>query len=64
MTSALDASVFVKACVFMCVCFSVCFCARALWVCGEQIFAYFFLVRGRLSSHYREVMKRVLTTLV
>ena len=24
----------------------------------------FFLVRGRLSSHYREVMQRVLTTLV
>ena len=28
------------------------------------VFLYVFFVKGRLSSHYREVMQRVLTTLV
>ena len=31
-----------------------------LWWC----FCMFFFVRGRRSSHYREVMQRVLITLV
>ena len=65
MTSALDALVFGKACVFMCVCVFFCVFWRAcvVGVWGAN-FRVFFLVRGRLSSHYREVMKRVLTTLV
>ena len=39
-----------------------CFCGVFvfLWWC----FCMFFFVKGRLSSHYREVMHRVLTTLV
>ena len=39
-----------------------------LWCsCGGvfvMVFLYVFLVKGRLSSHYREGMQRVLTTLV
>ena len=34
----------------------LCFC--------DGVFVCFFVVKGRLSSHYREVMQRVLTTLV
>ena len=34
----------------------LCFC--------DGVFVCFFLVKGRLSWHYREVMQRVLTTLV
>ena len=51
--------------VFLCLCFCgggggvfevfLCFC--------DGVFVCFF-VKGRLSSHYREVMQRVLTTLV
>ena len=51
--------------VFLCLCFCgggggvfevfLCFC--------DGVFVFFF-VKGRLSSHYREVMQRVLTTLV
>ena len=32
--------------------------------CGVFVVFLYFFVRGRLSSHYREVMQRVLTTLV
>ena len=48
------------ACVFVVVVvFLKCFCVFLM------VFLYvFFLVKGRLSSHYREVMQRVLTTLV
>ena len=51
--------------VFLCLCFCggggvvevfLCFC--------DGVFVCFFFVKGRLSSHYREVMQRVLTTLV
>ena len=35
-----------------------CFCVFVM------VFLYVFFVKGRLSSHYREVMQRVLTTLV
>ena len=46
-------------------CFSACVFAHVGCVCvWGSILVYVFLVRGRLSSHYREVMKRVLTTLV
>ena len=34
-----------------------CFCVFVI------VFLYVFFVKGRLSSHYREVMHRVLTTL-
>ena len=57
----------------LCVCVDVCVCvffflhvflhACVACVCGLN-FGVCFLFRGRLSSHYREVMKRVLTTLV
>ena len=51
--------------VFLCLCFCggggvfevfLCFC--------DGVFLYVFFVKGRLSSHYREVMQRVLPTLV
>ena len=58
--------------VWWCFCFGVvvflwwCFCACVFVVflcfCGGVLYVYF--VKGRLSSHYREVMQRVLTTLV
>ena len=35
-----------------------CFCVFVV------VFLYVYFVKGRLSSHYREVMQRVLTTLV
>ena len=53
--------------VWWCFCFGV---VVFLWWCGGVFvflwwcFCMFFLVKGRLSSHYREVMQRVLTTLV
>ena len=40
---------------------------RFLWWCFcvfVVVFLYVFFVKGRLSSHYREVMQRVLTALV
>ena len=45
-----------------------CFCGGAvvfLWCfcVFVVVFLYVFFVKGRLSSHYREVMHRVLTTL-
>ena len=47
------------ACVFVVVVvFLRCFCVFVI------VFLYVFFVKGRLSSHYREVMQRVLTTLV
>ena len=54
--------------VFLC----LCFCGRGgvfvlVWWCFcvfVVVFLYVFFVNGRLSSHYREVMQRVLTTLV
>ena len=61
--------------VFLC----LCFCGGGgvlvvvfLWWCGwwclcgvfVVVFLYVFFVKGRFSSHYREVMQRVLTTLV
>ena len=44
-------------CVFVVVVvFLRCFC--------DGVFVYFFLVKSRFSSHYREVMERVLIILV
>ena len=52
--------------VFLCLCFCGggggvfevlrCFC--------DGVFVCFVCVKGRLSSHYQEIMQRVLTTLV
>ena len=58
--------VFVVVFLWWCSCGGVmvflCFCGGVfvfLWWC----FCMFFLVKGRLSSHYREVMQRVLATM-
>ena len=54
--------------VFLCLCF--CGGGGGVFVVGEVFLCFCdgvfvcFFVKGRLSSHYREVMQRVLTTLV